>query len=67
MPANTHEDRAREEKAKKLARRALWNVIALLKEGNESMWKNMAMYSGVPMPSEQTRRRVVEILEEITI
>ncbi len=65
--SNPHEDRAREEKARKLARAIIGETIGVLLVADENVWFDIAVRLGVPNPSEKTRLRVIEILEGIAI
>ena len=65
--SNPYEDRARDEKARKLARRLLAETIKVADALDVSEWRELADRAEVLAPSAETRERVVEILEGIAI
>lgn len=64
---NTFEQRGREEKARKLARFIVRESVRLAHGLTPEQWENVAAQAGTKTPSDQTTRRVLEILEEIAI
>lgn len=62
---NPHEADAREQKCKKLALSILNEAVQVVREADQAMWAAMAHRAGVNMPSEQSQKRVIELLEKI--
>lgn len=63
----TGEEIGREKKAKRMTRAIIGETIGVLKALDDSGWFQIAVRVGVAEPSEATRNRVIELLEEIAI
>jgi len=60
---NLHEQNAREIKCRQLARYILAETVRIVRQSTEEDWQNMAAKAGVNMPSTESQRRVIQLLE----
>ncbi len=63
--ANEFEDRAREEKCRKICRVIQAEAVLVTKQATDHMWTELARKAGTTVPSETSRQRVIEILKEV--
>ncbi len=66
----TGEEIGREKKARRMARAAIAGTISVFRDqAGDALWETLAKKAGEKLgpPSEATRKRVLEILEEIAI
>lgn len=65
----TGEEIGREKKAKRIAVSAIAATIKALRAGDEELWELVTKEAGPNFgtPSQETRKRVIEFLEEIAI
>lgn len=62
MSTDPHERFAREQKAQKLAAYVAGQALRILESADDELWEATAAHAGVNAPSEDTKKRVREIL-----
>ncbi len=66
MASNSFELNAREVKCRKVARQIIIEAIGVTRTLTEDGWKELAERCEVNMPSEESRKRIVEMLGGLT-
>ncbi len=64
--ANTFELNAREQKCRRVARQIILEAIGVTRTLTEDGWKELAERAEVNMPSEESRKRIIEMLGGLT-
>ena len=67
MTPNLYEDKAREEKCRKFVAYILRETCDRAKNATEGHWRNTALAAGIGIPSETSRKRIIELLEGIKV
>lgn len=61
---NPFEQSARERKCATLAANILAQMVQAIEQATDEMWEASAARAGVNTPSEQSRKRVIEMIKE---
>lgn len=62
---NQFEDNAREQKCRKVVRYILAETVKVLESADDDMWTATAAKAEVNVPSEQSRKRIIEIIRRL--
>lgn len=61
--STVYEEAAREKKCLAVARQALNEAAGVLENGDEEMWRILAERADCKMPSEESKRKIIELLK----